>query len=849
MQRYFYRPALALMLGVSSFATSAAVQAQSGQVVPTVQTAPQAQPKVQAIAADTASTPPICYAGYGLQPKQKIKVCTDVIDSGSVKGLGMGLAYFSRGMARANDGDSKGSVNDYRTALRFYTDVIRSSPPQAQVVFQRGLIYHQMGDADQAIVDYSDAIRLSPRDTYAYVNRGIVLYTKKDNNEGAISDFDSALKLNRCETTAWINRGLTYKRKGNLNQSIADFTDAIKCLPANAPTVTTVTVDPSGKPFAAQYYQAMTQSSQLADAYYQRGLVYLDKGSKDKQQAIPMYNTAIKDFNDAIRINPTAAAHFVGRASAQMYKEEFREAIADFTEAIRLSPGDEFTFLHRGIAYHSVNEPDNAIADYSEAHRINPLDVAPLLNRGIVYYSKKGQYDLAIKDFTDCLKLDPKEVNCLINRGISWREKGDADKAIVDFSEALRLGLLTGDVLQFGSKDPEAVRHWAQVAHARYQRGTAYVLKTEYDLALADFNESIRLNPTEARVYVSRGGVYLARQDYKRAITDFSEGIRLDPEYAFAYFQRGFAYHALEEPDKAYDDYTMAIRWDPKYITSYLNRGIILYTRRGDFEAGITDFTTALRLGPDNINALMHRGVAQGANGEFDKGFADLNRAIELSPEFARAYYYRGVLFSLRGSADRALADYTAALRLDNKSAEAYVARAAIYAQLNQHDKAIADLTDAIKILPNASGPFYNRGYSYFAKGQYDRAAADYSEAIRLNPRMAVAYNNRCLTRGITSNDPTEALRDCDEALKLLPGNIDAHDTRGFIYLKLGDFPVAINEYNASLQADPNHARALFGRGLAKMKSGDRQGGDADMAAAVKIAPKVAEDFSRFGMK
>ena len=74
----------------------------------------------------------------------------------------------------------------------------------------------------------------------------------------------------------------------------------------------------------------------------------------------------------AIRINPTAAAHFVGRASTHMYKEEFQPAIADFTEAIRLSPGDEYTFLHRGIAYHSVNEPDNAIADYTEAHRINP---------------------------------------------------------------------------------------------------------------------------------------------------------------------------------------------------------------------------------------------------------------------------------------------------------------------------------------------------------------------------------------------------------------------------------------------------------------------------------------------
>jgi tetratricopeptide (TPR) repeat protein len=405
-----------------------------------------------------------------------------------------------------------------------------------------------MGDADQAIVDYSDAIRLAPNETYAYVNRGIVLYTKKDNNEGAIADFDSALKLNKCEVNAWINRGLVYKRKGNLDQAMKDFTSAIGCLPGNPAPITSTSLEP-GKQMSAEYFQTISKTTQLGDAYYQRGLVYLDMAGKDRLQAMPMLDKALSDFSTAIKINPTAAGHFVGRASAYMYKEEFQPAIADFTEAIRLSPGDEFTFLHRGIAYHSVNEPDNAIADYSEAHRINPKDVAPLVNRGIVYYSKKGQYDLAIADFTEALKLDPKEINALINRGISWREKGDPDKAIADFTEALRLGMLTADVLKFGSKDPEAVRHWAQVAHARYQRGTAYVAKLELDLARADFNESIRLNPSEARAFAARGGVYLARQQFPRAIQDLNEAIRLDAGFAFAYFQRGFAYHAIEEPD------------------------------------------------------------------------------------------------------------------------------------------------------------------------------------------------------------------------------------------------------------------------------------------------------------
>ncbi|MGE5151721.1 MAG: tetratricopeptide repeat protein, partial [Rhodospirillaceae bacterium] len=336
--------ALACVLGIAAWPLLAV--AQPAKVPPPAVGRPAA-------AVEPAATPDICYSGNGLTPKQKIKTCTDVIDSGAVKGLGLGFAYFNRGVARANDGDPKGSTSDYRMALRFYNDVIRTSAPSGQIVFQRGVIYHTMGDADQAIVDYSDAIRLTPNDVQPYVNRGIILYTKKDNNEGAIADFNAALKLNRCEPTAWINRGLVYKRKGNLNQAIADFTDAIKCLPANGPTVSTVTVDASGKPFAAQYYTAMSKSSKLSDAYYQRGLIYLDKGSRIRDQAIPMYNAAISDFNDAIRINPTAAAHYVGRASTYMYKEMFREAIADFSEALRLSPGDEYTFLHRGIAYHS----------------------------------------------------------------------------------------------------------------------------------------------------------------------------------------------------------------------------------------------------------------------------------------------------------------------------------------------------------------------------------------------------------------------------------------------------------------------------------------------------------------
>ena len=95
------------------------------------------------------------------------------------------------------------------------------------------------------------------------------------------------------------------------------------------------------------------------------------------------------------------------------------------------------------------------------------------------------------------------------------------------------------------------------------------------------------------------------------------------------------------------------------------------------------------------------------------------------------------------------------------------------------------------------------------------------------------------------SGDPKGA----DEALKLLPNNIDSHDTRAFIYLKLGDFPMAINEYNASLQLEPNRSRSLYGRGLAKLGRGDKAGGDTDISTAKTIQTNIGDDFMRYGVQ
>jgi tetratricopeptide (TPR) repeat protein len=218
--------------------------------------------------------------------------------------------------------------------------------------------------------------------------------------------------------------------------------------------------------------------------------------------------------------------------------------------------------------------------------------------------------------------------------------------------------------------------------------------------------------------------------------------------------------------------------------------------------------------------------------GDIARAMADLDRAVGLAPANHRGYFVRGLANSRRGEKLLALADYDKALTIYPTYADALVSRSAIYAADGTEDLALRDLDAAIAVQTNNPIAFYNRGYVHFAKREYDLAVADYDAAIILDPKMGSAYGNRCLVRAITGKDLPAALSDCDVALKLMPTNPDVRETRGFLYMKLGEPLVAVVEYNAALERDPNRTIALYGRGMAKIKAGDRKEGEADQAAA-----------------
>ncbi|MFZ0668751.1 MAG: tetratricopeptide repeat protein, partial [Pseudolabrys sp.] len=117
----------------------------------------------------------------------------------------------------------------------------------------------------------------------------------------------------------------------------------------------------------------------------------------------------------------------------------------------------------------------------------------------------------------------------------------------------------------------------------------------------------------------------------------------------------------------------------------------------------------------------------------------------------------------------------------------AYNNRGNAYVAKGEYDRAIQEYDQSIKLNPDYGNAFANRAATYQITGEYERAARDYDEAIRLKPTLESAWNGRCWSRAVVG-ELQAALADCNEALRLEPNVAATFDSRGLIYLKLGEW-------------------------------------------------------------
>jgi uncharacterized protein (TIGR02145 family) len=147
---------------------------------------------------------------------------------------------------------------------------------------------------------------------------------------------------------------------------------------------------------------------------------------------------------------------------------------------------------------------------------------------------------------------------------------------------------------------------WSSTSDSEGNSNSAYCRSMYYrDFAsrTKDYKSSllsVRCLLMNALAYSNRGIMYYGKGDYDQAISDFTEAIRLDPKYALAYSSRGIAYFDKGDYDKAISDFTETIRLNPRWENVYNNRGYAYYYAKNDYIKAMEDFQSALRINPNS---------------------------------------------------------------------------------------------------------------------------------------------------------------------------------------------------------------------------------------------------------
>ena len=149
------------------------------------------------------------------------------------------------------------------------------------------------------------------------------------------------------------------------------------------------------------------------------------------------------------------------------------------------------------------------------------------------------------------------------------------------------------------------------------------------------------------------------------------------------------------------------------------------------------------------------------------------------------------------------------------KLATLFNRRGIAYMRIGELDKAVSDFNQAILHDISNGDIFYNRGLAYTRKGNFDHAIADHSHAI-------AGFD--------ASRHPPYFKRDYFKA-------------RGDAYRGKQDFAHAVSDYDEAIKIDPSYARAFYNRGEVKLKLGDNDGGNADIAQAKQLQDDIGPEL------
>lgn len=232
---------------------------------------------------------------------------------------------------------------------------------------------------------------------------------------------------------------------------------------------------------------------------------------------------------------------------------------------------------------------------------------------------------------------------------------------------------------------------------------------------------------TEAIKRANAGAKALSSKQYDTAITEFKEAVRLDRDNFMAWYQLGEAHRLKKNYDEAVEAFESASRVRPNDVMLNVRFGAALYEQAVDRAREAE--ATRLKKKKEEVTPDL-RGV------NFDAALQRLEAAVKVDPNLYNAQHYIGRIYRDQFKDGQAADAFTKAILAWPRFGAPYIALGELYRRWDHPNEAIQVVSQGVEYVmenEDKSKLFYILGMAYFDKVEDSKAVAAFTEALKLS--------------------------------------------------------------------------------------------------------------------
>jgi tetratricopeptide (TPR) repeat protein len=235
------------------------------------------------------------------------------------------------------------------------------------------------------------------------------------------------------------------------------------------------------------------------------------------------------------------------------------------------------------------------------------------------------------------------------------------------------------------------------------------------------------------------------------------------------------------------------------------------FIETANFNDAIAQFSKAIELDPDYVDAYIARANAFENLGKFEEASEDFSRALVFKPKEADISYKLGVTYNKLDKYEEALSALNKATKLAKRSLPSYQEKVKTLLALEDYKFAIKVADTALLLKENALN-FYQHGLVNEKLGKPVDAEKDYLKAIAKDRRHIDSYLSLAELR-TELNNLDQAMNNCNTVVNLDSRNTRAYLIRSEIYKKGLDYVSAINDISKIILIEPENPEMYYIRG------------------------------------